>query len=743
MAKEKSSAKKLRQNGESVWRSVGRLIFSLVCLGIIAGCVMTCIFSVLVFNFIEGEPDIDLTNLEQSYTTILYADNPETGEPYELTRVYATEENRIWVPIDKMPKNLLNATIAAEDERYYSHNGIDWKRTIAAAVGHFIGMNNGGGSTIEQQLIKNVLNHQERTIPVKVQEIFGAVKLTKNYTKEQIIEAYLNTVPFGNQTKGVQTAANLYFNKDVSELTLAESCAIITLTNAPYYYSLYRDEGIENNATRRKYILNNMLENEQITKEEYDEALKEEVKAVPKEEIPVDGPRRNWFEDYVISEVCKDLSEKEGISEKDAMGKIMNDGYRIYTTIDERAQDMLEEKYRTKANFPQVRQEEYPQTSAFLIEKDGSVAAIIGGNEKIGDMVLNRAVDTVRPMGSTMKPISPYLQAMEMDMITWSTIFPDEQILIPDPSSPGGKRAWPVNNDNIFRGNVTVQYALQISLNTIPAQLIDVIGTRIPYDFLVYKLGFENLIEGHDSTSISAMAVGGTHGGATLKEMVGAYQIFATNGLFVEPYCYTRVEDANGEVILETDTTQTRVISQETATVMNKLMRLITSQGSGRGAYLGESIPIAGKTGTSTGQKDLWFIGATPKYVAGVWMGYDIQKEITYPWYPPPLLWKAVFGDFMRKYSVGEFEYSDNVIPLYYCAESGELATDECENKVLGWYKKSNIPPTCSIHDGDNINDMSSVYGSLPEMSDRGVFDDDNDNEQEIVEEDSLWPWED
>ncbi|MEG1993543.1 MAG: transglycosylase domain-containing protein, partial [Oscillospiraceae bacterium] len=338
MAKEKSSAKKPRQKNDSVWHSVGRLIFSLVCLGIIAGCVMTCIFSVLIFNFIDGEPDIDLTNLEQSYTTILYADDPTTGEPYELTRVYATEENRIWVPVEKMPKHLLDATIAAEDERFFKHNGIDWKRTIAATLGHFIGQNKGGGSTIEQQLIKNVLNHTERTIPVKVQEIFGAVKLTKSYTKEQILEAYLNTIPFGNQTKGVQTAANLYFNKDVSDLTLAESCAIITLTNAPSAYSLYKEEGIKKNASRRGYILNNMLEQGSITQEEYDIAIEEEVRAVPKEEIPVNGPRRSWFEDYVIDEVCKDLAEKEGISEKEAMSKILNDGYRIYTTVDERAQ---------------------------------------------------------------------------------------------------------------------------------------------------------------------------------------------------------------------------------------------------------------------------------------------------------------------------------------------------------------------------------------------------------------------
>ncbi|MEG1994713.1 MAG: penicillin-binding transpeptidase domain-containing protein, partial [Oscillospiraceae bacterium] len=329
-------------------------------------------------------------------------------------------------------------------------------------------------------------------------------------------------------------------------------------------------------------------------------------------------------------------------------------------------------------------------------------------------------------------------------MINWSTVFADAPIMIPDETNPDSKKAWPVNNDNIYRGNVTVQYALEISLNTIPAQLIDVIGTRIPYDFLVYKLGFKNLIEGYDSTSISSMAVGGTRGGATLKEMVGAYQIFATNGLFVEPYCYTRVEDSSGELVLEKDTVQTRVISQETASVMNRLMRLITSQGSGRGAYLGESVPIAGKTGTSTGQKDLWFIGATPKYVAGVWMGYDIQQEMTYQWYPPPLLWKAVFGDFMLKYSAGEFEYSSDVVPLYYCAASGELATDACEKTAIGWYKKSNIPPTCSIHDGSNINDMSSVYGGSSPDEDESTPTDEEfpENQGEVVDENTSWPWE-
>ena len=720
------------------WLSgIGRLVFTLVCLGIIVGCVMTCIFSVLVFNFVEGEPDIDLTNLKQSYTTILFANDRQTGESYELTRVYATEENRIWVPIEKVPQHLINVTIAAEDARFRTHGGIDWKRTIAATVGHFIGKDFGGGSTIEQQLIKNVLNHTKRTIPVKIQEIFGAVKLDKSYSKDQIIEAYLNTVPFGNQTKGVQSASNLYFGKDVSDLSLAESCAIITLTNAPSYYSLYTENGVKNNANRRKYILDTMLQKEMISQEEHDKAVEEEVKALPKKQPNAEGATRTWFEDYVITEVCKDLAQQEGITEKEAMHKILNDGYRIYTTVDERAQKSLEEKYKTKENFPKVRQEVYPETAAFLIEKNGSVAAVIGGNEKEGDLVFNRAIDMVRPMGSTMKPISPYLQAMEMDLIHWSSVFADEPIMIPDEENPGEKKPWPVNNDNIYRGNVTVQYALEISLNTIPAQLLDVIGTEIPYNFLVYKLGFEHFIENADKNSISSMAVGGTAGGTNLKEMVGAYQIFSTNGLFVEPYCYTRVEDSSGEVILEKDTEQRRVISSETATVMNRLMQLITSQGSGRGARLNGNVPTAGKTGTSTAQKDLWFIGATPKYVAGVWMGYDVQKEITYQWYPPPLLWKAVFGDFLLKYGQGDFEeYSDNVIPLHYCAETGKLATDACEKTLLGWYKLTNIPEACSLHDGSPIDDVEAAVSAAREK------DELSEDGSQVMTEETKWPWE-
>ena len=729
-----------KEKKEHFWlNGIGRVIFTLVCLGIIVGCVMSCIFSVLIFNFVEGEPDIDLTNLKQSYTTILYATDRDTGENYELTRVFATEENRIWASFEQMPKHLINATIAAEDARFMTHGGIDWKRTIAATVGHFIGKDFGGGSTIEQQLIKNVLNHTERTIPVKVQEIFGAVKLDKSYSKEQIIEAYLNTVPFGNQTKGVQSAANLYFGKDVSELSLSESCAIITLTNAPSYYSLYTDKGLERNAKRCKYILDTMLSKEMISQEEYNSAISQEIKPIPKNE-KLKGATRSWFEDYVITEVCSDLAEHEGITEKEAMHRIMNDGYRIYTTIDERAQKSLEAKYLSKENFPKVRQEEYPQTAAFMIEKNGAVAAVIGGNEKKGDLVLNRAVDTYRSMGSTMKPISPYLQAMEMDLINWSTVMTDEPIMINDPSSPTGKRAWPWNNDNIYRGNVTVQYALEISLNTIPAQLIDTIGTEIPYNFLRYKLGFEHLIEEQDKYSISSMAVGGTAGGASLKEMVGAYQIFSTNGLFVEPYCYTRVEDSFGEVILEKDTDQRQVISSETATVMNRLMQLITSQGSGRGAYLGPSVPTAGKTGTSTAQKDLWFIGATPKYVAGVWMGYDEPEMITYQWYPPPLLWKAVFGDFLLKHGQGDFaEYSDDVIPLHYCAATGKLATDECEETRIGWYKISNIPSSCSLHGGSRVDDVETAVANAKANN---VEEEILTDGSEIVTEETLWPWE-
>ena len=344
-----------------------------------------------------------------------------------------------------------------------------------------------------------------------------------------------------------------------------------------------------------------------------------------------------------------------------------------------------------------------------VIAPDGSVKGMIGGNEKTSNRLFNRATQSQRHPGSTMKPISAYLNAFERDLITWSTTFVDEPLTL---TENGETFEWPVNYTNSYTHEpMTVQYAVQQSINTVPAQIVNILTPQVCYDTLKNKFQISTLQEA-DATSLSAMALGGMTTGMTLEELVGCYQIFVTGGMYVKPYTYTHVTDMEGNVILEKDTTQVRVISEETATVLNRLLQTVVSRGTGAQANIQNQTGIvtAGKTGSSTGVKyvngvqvdidnpDLWFIGFTPYYIGGVWMGYDIQEEIYYSTYPTPILWKNLMLPIHEGLEAADFTYSENVQALQYCTESGDLATENCPSTATGWYKETYIPSSCILH---------------------------------------------
>lgn len=727
-----ATAKKSRKEGsdnnkKNFWRSFGRFFLCLMFIGIIAGCILTSVVAVYVFEYVEGETDVDLRNLELNYTSIIYATDKETGEPYELQRLSNSGQNRIWAGYDEIPEQLIDATIAAEDERFLEHHGVDWKRTIAVTADYLlsktigIGGNAGGGSTIEQQLIKNVKSHTDRSPAVKVQEIFGAIRLDKAYSKEEIMEAYLNTVHFGHGTNGVRAAANLYFDKDISELDLLESSSIIAITQNPTKYDLFTEDGMENNAKRRSYILGNLLEHNKISQSEYDEIINEDP-VVAEVSTKEEDSTQSWFIDHVLETVTTDLMEQEGISRQEASNRIIYGGYSIYTTLDTQVQDYLEAKYQDPATFPALFHQDYPtnrttvsspqdatypETACVIMDPFGKILGMMGGNEKDRDRAFNRATQALRQPGSTIKPISAYLQAFDMDLINWSSIYYDKPVKNIKDDITGEDRPWPKNYNLVYDdGPMTVQYALMVSKNTVPAQIIDTIGPQVAYDFLKNQLGLYNLKEGYDNYSEAAMALGGLTQGVTLLEMVGAYQIFANGGMFVEPYCYTEVLDADGEVVLSNRVNPTRVVASDTITVLNKLLQTVTKPGgSGVSANLG-AMPLIGKTGTSSDNKDLLFIGATPYYVAGVWMGYDEPDRMDYVYYPPPIMWKNLFADLHKNLPIKNFPESTDVEAHTYCLDSGELATDECPRTAVGWYKKTNLPPVCSIHgDGEPLGE--------------------------------------
>ena len=704
--------------------ALGRAFAIMVFIGIITGSIVVSVMALYVFNALEDAPIVDLSNVEVNLnnTSYIYVTDPDTQEQTVVKELYSGQ-NREWVSYSEIPQTLIDVTVAAEDKRFREHHGVDWLRTIRSTLGYFGGSSRiQGGSTITQQVIKNLTGNDEVTPERKVQEIFTALKLEKNYSKEQILETYLNVAFFSNQCYGIQSASKLYFNKDISELNVAEAATLIAITNAPTRYNPLRENpnedygwgtGMEENKERRDYILGEMLDAGMLTQSEYEEWINYEVQLAPREEVQStsDGltALTDWHTDQVIEDVITDLQEEYNYTRAYATNMVYSGGYRIYSTMDPDIQQSLEDSYANPDTFPALNNSEYPETAAIVIAPDGSVKGMIGGNEKTSNRLFNRATQSQRHPGSAMKPISAYLNAFERDLITWSTTFVDEPLTL---TENGETFEWPVNYTNSYTHEpMTVQYAVQQSINTVPAQIVNILTPQVCYDTLKNKFQISTLKEA-DATSLSAMALGGMTTGMTLEELVGCYQIFVTGGMYVKPYTYTHVTDMEGNVILEKDTTQVRVISEETATVLNRLLQTVVSRGTGAQANIQNQTGIvtAGKTGSSTGVKyvngvqvdidnpDLWFIGFTPYYIGGVWMGYDIQEEIYYSTYPTPILWKNLMLPIHEGLEAADFTYSENVQALQYCTESGDLATENCPSTATGWYKETYIPSSCILH---------------------------------------------
>ncbi len=720
----------------------GFLIFVMLCT--IAVCIAGCYIAAMVFDQFDGSDavNLDLDVLRLNYSTIVYAKNPETDVFEELKRLEGHAGSRIWVDYDQLPEHLVNALIAVEDKRFREHTGVDWKRTLYSAV-NLVGQKLGfggletdtpGGSTLTQQLVRNITDDKKVSVERKLREIFRAIKVEREYSKDQIIEAYMNIASFANNTNGVQAAANLYFSKDASDLTVAESASIVGITQEPTYYDPFVN--YENNQKRKETVLFLMHQQGFLSDEEYEKALAEKVEFKHENNTARLSQQQSYFMDYMMNQVIEDLSVKLGITKAEASNRLYNGGYRIYTTVDSKVQADLEEIYTNPEKYmPAVLNEEYPQSAFVVTDTGGAIKGLVGGiGKKEGQRIWSRATDTKRQPGSTIKPISTYVIAAENDLINWSQLVLDG----PYYYKVKGSDAWQPRN--YYKGNlgyIPVVEALQRSTNLVPVRLQEMISPGVIWEFLHNDLNMKSLVEADKAPS--PMSLGALTEGVTPMEMAGAYQMFSNGGMYTEPYTYTLVLDAWGNEILRRDTIPKRVISYETATLMNKLLQKVVDSRPGTGttaSLYNMGIPVAGKTGTTDDDVDQWFIGVTPYYVGVCWMGYDdqfkstvdengkkkleldsagntIPNSIRYRYYPPPILWKTVMQKLHEGKEPKEFFQSSNVVSVTYCQDTGYLATENCTNTATGWYKTTNIPPKCPMH--SNAYDTNYVVrGYMP-----------------------------
>ena len=545
-----------------------------------------------------------------------------------------SDQNRLPIDINKVPQNLQNAFIAAEDNRFYEHIGIDpigiFRAIFANLTNRGIAQ---GGSTITQQLAKNAFLSQEQTLKRKIQEAMLALEIEHKYSKKEILEMYMNQIYFGQGAYGIQTAAKTYFNKDVNELTLTQCPMLACLPKSPNYYSPFNNL---NEAKKRKnVVLDQMVKYGYVSAAEAEDAKNQDL-GLSKSHQSKEADEYASFIDYVSQQVAKKYGD-------DALYK---EGLKIYTTMDV---DKQHAAVRAMRNLPNNYTDEngltQPQAAIVSIDpKTGHILAMVGGR---GQDSFNRASMAVRQPGSAFKPFV-YLTALQHDMTPDTTM--DDQ--------PVTYGSWsPKNAGGSYSGTMTLSDALAHSVNTIAVQLADKVGTK-NIIANAKKMGITTLDAKDDNL---AMALGGLTKGVTPLEMASAYGTFANKGVHVKPTAIVKILDRNGNVLedastLEKEETKTRVMSEREAYEMTTMLEGVIDHGTGTAAAIGR--PAAGKTGTTDDNKDAWFVGYTPDIVTAVWIGDDTGSHSLGEIYGgtiPAEIWKDYMSSATSDESGGDF----------------------------------------------------------------------------------------
>lgn len=684
----------------------------------------------------------DLSGVHLDQSSFILAKNPKTGA-YEEIRQLLSLENRIWVNYDEIPTDMINAAVAIEDKRFWEHDGVDWMRTLAASANMFIGGSTYGGSTLTQQLIKNLTGERDVTVRRKLMEIFKALDVEENYSKEDIITLYLNTIYLGEGAYGIKSAAHAYFGKELDELTTKECACIIGITNNPSRYDPYFHP--ENNEYRTQTILQQMFEQGYIAdRETYETACDQvlEFKSMSTSilkftceecgyEAVIEKYKENgnfytcpqckhqnqfdvekedyysYFEETVISDVSSDLAEQMGITYDAAYQLVITGGFRIYSTLDLDAQAKVDAVYQDTANVPETYSSQQLQSAIVVIDNDtGDIVAMSGGvGAKEGNLTWNRATMSQLSPGSTIKPLSVYGPALAMGLITPATAYKDS------PYMQLNGRDWPQNDTRVYSGWMLVIDGLSQSLNSISIKVLADVTPELSFQFAKEQFGLSGLVDysergGSSFTDIALapLGMGQLTDGVSVREMATAYATFPNAGQFRKARTYTRVEDAEGNIILDNKQETHEVMSPHAAWYMIYMLRNATNYGTGTIARIPD-VPVAGKTGTTTSNMDRWYSGFTPRYTATVWSGYDTPEEIRLVSYtnPSAVLWKAVMEkllDGMTEEEIGDFVQPDDerFVTVQVCSQTGLLAGPKCKTHSVSLFASDIPTETCSAH---------------------------------------------
>lgn len=711
------------QKGTGIGHLLSRILITLVLIGVLCGCFCGIAFAMYVHIYINPSAQETAAEISKglglNLNSFIYAKESDSDE-YTLYETIKGKENREWVDSDKIPDTLKNAVVAIEDERFYKHHGVDWVRTIGAVKGWLLGGTQYGGSTITQQLIKNITADNDYSVKRKVNEIFRAFALEKEIDdKDRILVMYLNTIYLGYNSYGVQTAAMQYFDKDVSQLDLAESAVLAGLTNNPSIYDVYNHP--EKVKERQETILAQMLDQKMISQEEYEAAVAEELNYRPYEEYQQEiKSTYSYFTDEVIKDVINDLMTEKGYSRLVAENMVYSGGLNIYATIDTKVQNALDEVWANADNFPNTEKYgEIPQSAMVITDKQGNIVGIAGGRgEKTSSRGFSYASDARRQPGSSIKPLATYGPAMDAGIATPDTTVYDRALIQDEKGNP-----WPMNDGKYPTGRaMTVKEGMTRSLNTISAQLLKQLTPQKSYEFMTQQLGFK-LVDSRtneDGTvqsdiDLAPLALGALTDGVTVREMAGGFSTFINDGVYGGTRTYTKVTDSEGNTIMEnTPNTDKGFTNVRTDYYMLDCLQNVTAHGTAYGIQL-DGVETGGKTGTTTSNTDIWFCGITPKYSGAVWVGYEHNYRLDGLYGRNAAeIWLAV----MQKVHAGDSglvfdSHPQDFEEVTYCMDTGLLASGACRaagRAATGRFWKDKVPTeTCSHQNIENKYDFESM----------------------------------
>lgn len=717
-------------------------IFSVakVLLGAAATVLLICVvcgFAVLgtLSEYLETDilpnANLVLDNYEMDAPSTVYCVN-DNGEIEVLQELYASTD---WKKADyeDIPKALIHAAIAIEDKRFYEHQGVDWFTTIKAFANMFFGESTVGGSSITQQLIKNITEDDSVTVQRKVQEFFRATLVEKNNDKKAIIEEYLNTIYLGQGCRGVKSAAEAYFGKELQSLTIAECASLISITNNPSLFNPYSEKvftyqgqdmnGMQRNRHRQLLVLGEMLSQGYITQAEYDEAVAQEL--VLKSEIPKDerwiecskegcgyeGVRKSYtvsgdsikcpecgtvptevadssqavysyFVDVVVQDVAKAMAQADGIETwnddvfEKYLERISTGGYSIYATIDMKVQNQIDKIYKDLKKIPQVKSAQQLQSAIVVVDNStGDIVGMAGGvGEEKAHFGQNRATKSKLQSGSSIKPLTIYAPGFEQGSISPATVISDLPV-----KYEGG--AWPKNDNKKYSYSRTIFSGIEDSVNAVAANTVKKIGLDYGYEFAKESFGLSTLVD--EDVQLSSLALGAQERGVTVRDMTNAYATFANDGVWRSGRTWTKVYDRNGNVVLTNEQQSKEILSKKAVNYTNYCLTNAVTSGTGTRANFASGY-VAGKTGTTSSSRDKWFCGYTNYYTAAVWVGFDWPEKINLSYNPAAQLWKDVMKPLhdglknVRLYDAGK------MTTVTVCLDSGKLATDACISDVRG-----------------------------------------------------------